>query len=190
MKVLAINTSPRPAGNTAAALNAVLQVAKDAGIDTELYQMGGKVYAGCRACSACKQLGGCCVNNSDGMNEIIQKMLQADAILIGSPTYFSNVTTECKALIDRVGCTCRNGGFLLKGKLGAAVVAQRKAGCNIAFAAINFLFAANQMPIVTSSYWNMTQSAALGDFANDAEGQKTMQVLGENLVELLQKLHA
>ncbi len=189
MKVLAINTSPRAKGNTAAALGTVLEKVAAAGHETEFFQMGGKLYSGCRACGQCRSnKNGRCIIESDDMNDIIAKMVEADAILIGSPTYFSNMTTECKALIDRAGYATRGGGNLLKRKVGAAVVSARRAGSNVTFAGINYFFTISEMPVVSSSYWNQTLSGPIGDYANDAEGIGTMEKLGENLLWMLEKL--
>ncbi|HZW48700.1 MAG TPA: flavodoxin family protein, partial [Bacillota bacterium] len=104
---------------------------------------------------------------------------------IGSPVYFGNVTPEVKAFIDRVGFTT---GSRLRNKVGASVVAVRRAGSNFTYAAINFFFGIKQMIIPTSSYWNMTLASAPGDVQKDAEGIRTFERLGENMAWLLKKI--
>ena len=187
MKVVAFNGSPRAKGNTYQSLLIVLEQLEKEGIETEIIQLGGLTLSGCRACGGCRQSKEPrCVQQDDGMNEFIRKILEADGVIIGSPVYFGNVTPEVKALIDRVGYTT---GSLLKNKVGAAVVAVRRAGSNFTYAAINFFFGIKQMIIPTSSYWNMTLARAEGDVQQDEEGKKTFVTLGENMVWLLKKVN-
>jgi multimeric flavodoxin WrbA len=139
MKVVAFNGSPRVNGNTAQSLKIVLAELATEGIETELVQVGGSKLFGCRACGRCGELrNGRCAREDDEMNSLIAKAAEADGILIGSPTYFSNVTPEIKAFIDRCGFVSKaNGGDLLRGKVGAPVVAVRRSGANFVYAAIN-----------------------------------------------------
>ena len=187
MKVVAFNGSPRPKGNTYQSLRIVLEQLEREGIETEIVQIGGNLLAGCRACGECRQSGEPrCALPDDGMNGYIQKILEADGVIIGSPVYFGNVTPEIKALIDRVGYTT---GSKLKNKVGASVVAVRRAGSNFTYAAINFFFGIKQMIIATSSYWNMTIARNIGDVQNDEEGIRTFVTLGENMAWLLRKVN-
>jgi multimeric flavodoxin WrbA len=117
-------------------------------------------------------------------------MAKADAIILGSPTYFADVSTEMKALIDRSGMVGRANGELYKRKLGAAVVAVRRAGSIHAFDTMNHFFQISQMIIVGSSYWNIGIGREKGEAADDAEGIKTMTQLGENMAWLLAKVKA
>ncbi len=130
-----------------------------------------------------------CAINNDIFNEIFQKTIDADAIIIGSPTYFANVTTEVKAFIDRAGLVARANEFLYKRKIGSAVVAVRRAGSISVFDAIHKLFFANQMIVPGSSYWNLGIGGAPGDAINDDEGITTMNNLGKNIAWLLKKLN-
>jgi multimeric flavodoxin WrbA len=191
MKVVAFNGSPRQDGNTAQSLRIVLSELEREGIETELVQLGGKKVYGCLACGRCwESQDQRCVRQDDEMNGFIQKMKEADGILIGSPTYFSNVSTEVKALIDRCGFVNKaNGGEILRGKVGAAVVSVRRAGSNFTYAAINFFFGIAEMIIPGSSYWNMTLSLEPGDVQKDEEGIETFQTLGRNMADLLRRLH-
>ena len=128
IKVLAVNGSPRHEGNTAGMLKTVLEVCKDAGFETELYQAGGRTLKGCLACGACrKQHQGKCVTD-DWINELYPKMVAADAIILGSPTYFSDLTPDMKVVIDRCGYIGRGDGNAFSRKIGAAVSAVRRAG--------------------------------------------------------------
>ncbi len=189
MKVVAFNGSPRVNGNTAQSLKIVLDELKSEGIETELVQLGGRKVFGCLACQKCREnKNNRCVREDDDMNLFIEKMISADGIIIGSPTYFSNVTTEVKALIDRCGYVTKSNGGVLKGKVGAAVVSVRRAGSNFVYSAINFFFGISEMIVPGSSYWNMTLACNPGDVQNDEEGIRTFQNLGKNMAWLLKKI--
>jgi len=190
MKVVAINGSARKDGNTAILINNVLQELEKDGIGTELIQLAGKKIRGCLACMKCfENKDQRCANKDDVLNECLEKMLEADGIIFGSPTYFSNVSTEIKALIDRSGLVAIANGHLFKRKVGAAVVAVRRAGSVSVFDAINHFFFINQLIVPGSIYWNMGFGLEKGEVAKDEEGIQTMKVLGENMAWLLKKLH-
>jgi len=189
MKVVGFNGSPRKGGNTELLLNEVLKVISAHGIDTEIVQVGGTDINGCRACMLCrKENDGRCHNNSPAMNEFISKMEEADGVLIGSPVYYTDVTSEIKALIDCAGYS-QGPGKRLRHKPGAAVIAVRRAGSTHAFDTINHFFLINEMIIPGSTYWNMGIGKAKGDVLNDEEGIKTMQTLGENFVFILKAIN-
>lgn len=189
MKVVAFNGSPRREGNTAQALRIVLAELEKEGIETELVQLGGRKVFGCLACRKCAEYkNNRCIREDDEMNTFITKALQADGIIIGSPTYFSNVTSEVKAFIDRCGIVARANGNPLKGKVGAAVVSVRRAGANFVYAAINFFFGITEMIVPGSNYWNMTVARDPGDIQKDEEGILTFKTLGKNMAGLLKKL--
>jgi multimeric flavodoxin WrbA len=189
MKALAINGSPRESGNTAEMLNTVLNVLKDGGVETELYQAGGKPVQGCKACGQCRKNVSQCVID-DWVMDVYKKMVEADAIIIGSPTYFADLTPETKAVIDRCGYVARSANNAFSRKIGAAVSAVRRAGGIYTLDSIQHFFFINDMVVPGSTYWNMSLSRDLGDFPNDKEGVGTMQRLGENILWLLQKLKA
>jgi len=191
MKVLAINGSPRRDGNTSLLLAEVLKPLVSAGHEAEVVQLGGKMVHGCTACLKCKSdpIQKCHIKN-DAINTVIEKMIDADAIIIGSPVYFADVTTEIKALIDCAGYVTRAGGNLLKQKIGAAVIAVRRAGELHAFDSINHFFLINQMIVPGSNYWNIAIGRDKGDVLNDEEGMLTMETLGKNIGWLLQKIHS
>ncbi|NTW05613.1 MAG: flavodoxin family protein [Peptococcaceae bacterium] len=183
MKVVAFNGSPKPEGNTARSIRIVFGELEKEGIETEFVQLGGKKVFGCLACMKCRENGdNRCVRTDDEMNTYIEKIIEADGIIIGSPTYFSNVSSEVKALIDRSGFAARS---LLKGKVGVPVVAARRAGSNFVYSAINFYFGISEMIIPGANYWNL----ALGNIDEDQEGIKTFQTLGKNMAWLLKKIN-
>jgi len=191
MKVVAFNGSPRPAGNTSLLLNKVLEVLRAEGIETELIQVGGQALMGCHACYGCFETKNSeCSITDDPMNGWIEKMSKADGILFGSPTYFSNVTSEMKALIDRAGMVARANGHLYSRKVGAAVVAVRRAGALPTFDAINHFFLISQMIVPGSIYWNLGIGRNPGEVESDEEGLRTMQTLGENMAWLMKKVRS
>ena len=191
MKVIAINGSARKNGNTTHLINMVFEELKSEGIETELIELAGKNIKNCLACLKCFETKDKkCIIKTDMLNEIIEKMANADAIILGSPTYFANVTPEIKALIDRAGLVGIANDYLFDRKAGAAVVAVRRAGSTNTFDAINKFFFINQMIVPGSSYWNMGLGLKPGDVDNDEEGIKTMKDLGQNMAWLLKKINA
>ncbi len=190
MKVIAFNGSPRKNGNTSIMISRVFDELQKHDIETELFQLGGKNIRGCMACLKCfENRDQRCSMKKDILNECIEKMLEADGMILGSPTYFSNVSTEMKALIDRAGLVAKANDDMLRRKAGAAVVAVRRAGSIHVFNSINHFFFINQMVVPGSSYWNMGIGYDKGDVEKDEEGIQTMKVLGENMAWLLRKLH-
>lgn len=190
MKVIAFNGSPREDGNTAALLDIVLGELREEGIETDLYQLGGKQIQGCRACYACVQnKDRRCAVQDDVLNECVELMESADGMIIGSPTYFSNVTAEVKALIDRAGLVAKANGDMFRRKAGAAVVAVRRAGSIHVFNSINHFFLINQMIVPGSIYWNMGIGGSPGEVGSDEEGVATMKALGVNIAWLMKRLH-
>ena len=191
MKVLAINGSARKDGNTAILIRKVLAELEREGIETELIQLSGKIIRGCTACDMCtKNLDERCVVEGDLINELIGKMKNADGIILGSPVYFSTMTSELKAVIDRVGRVARANDGLLNRKVGAAVVAVRRAGALTTFNSINHFFLVENMMVVGSSYWNLGIGRNIGEVEDDEEGMRTMEDLGKNMAWLLKKVNA
>ncbi|NCD22662.1 MAG: flavodoxin family protein [Spartobacteria bacterium] len=185
MKVLAINGSPRKGGNTELLLRKILEPLAAAGHQTEYVQVGGTRIRGCTACGACGRMKNKrCVIEDDVFNLVFAKMLEADAIAIGSPVYFADVTAETKALIDRAGRVARTNGGLLHRKIGAAAVAARRGGAIHAVDTINHLFLANQMVVPGSTYWNFSLGRDPGDVLADEEGLANMRDLGEQIAWL------
>ncbi len=188
MKVVAFNGSPRKDGNTATLLGVVLGELEGLGIETELVHLKGPL-SGCIACFKChEKKDGRCALDKDMVNECIEKMSGADGIILGSPTYFADLTPELKALIDRAGFVGKANGEMFKRKVGVAVVAVRRAGAIHVFDSINHFFLINQMIIAGSSYWNIGMGLAEKDVEKDAEGIQTMRTLGQNMGWLLKKI--
>lgn len=189
MKVVAINGSARKDGNTAILLNYVLRELEAEGIETELIQLSGKTIHGCLACRTCgTRKDGRCAQKDDYGNECIEKMAAADGILLGSPTYVTDVSAEMKALIDRACLVGRSNGGMMRRKVGAAVVAVRRAGAIQAFDTINHFFLISEMIVPGSSYWNIGIGNDKGDVEKDAEGIATMRTLGRNMAWVLKRV--
>ena len=189
MKVVAVNGSARKGGNTAQLIEAAFLPLREAGIECELIELAAKDVRGCTACRKCfeakdKQ----CHGRKDYLNEIMPKIWEADAIILGSPTYFADVTPEIKAFMDRVGyVSIANGGLLVR-KPAAAVVAVRRGGGIHTFASLNHWFGIAQMITVGSTYWNLGYGREKGEVQEDAEALRNMANLGENMAWLLGKL--
>ncbi|MBM4332844.1 MAG: flavodoxin family protein [Deltaproteobacteria bacterium] len=191
MKVVAINGSARKEGNTFILLNVVLDELRNEGIESELISLAGKPIQGCMACYQCfKNKDFRCAVDKDIVNECLAKMREGDGILLGSPTYFSDVSAGMRALIERSGLVARANDYMFKRKVGAGVIAVRRAGSIPAFNSINLFLLYNQMLIPGSSYWNMAIGREPGEVKNDAEGMQTMKTLGQNMAWLLKKLQA
>jgi multimeric flavodoxin WrbA len=191
MKVLAINGSARQNGNTALLINHVFSALQAEGIETELVQLGGHAIRGCSGCNTCTKLQNRrCSITGDPVNDIIAKMAEADGIILGSPVYFTDVTPELKALIDRSGRVARANGLLFKRKVGAGVIAVRRGGATHALDTIYHFLHITQMIIPGAPYWNFGIGRDVGDVEKDEEGIANMKGLGENIAWLLKKLHA
>ncbi|HET97254.1 MAG TPA: flavodoxin family protein [Desulfurivibrio alkaliphilus] len=189
MKVVAFSGSARKGGNTATLLNKVLAELAAAGIETELVELAGKPVSGCIACYKCfKNKDRRCAVGKDFINDCLAKMEAADGIILGSPTYFADVSAGMKALIERCGMVARANNDMFKRKVGAGVVAARRAGAYHVFNSLNAFFLIGQMIVVGSSYWNIGIGREPGEVAQDPEGIKTMSDLGRNMAWLLKQL--
>jgi len=190
MKVVALNGSARKNGNTAILLNTVLEELQREGMETELIQMGGIALPGCRACYKCfKNKNRHCSVETDMLNEVIDKMLAAEGILLGSPTYFSDVSANMRAFIERCGFVARANDYMFKRKVGAAVVAVRRAGAIPAFSGMNLFLHYMQMIMPGSSYWSMALGRDIGDVRKDEEGMQIMRDLGRNMAWLMKQIY-
>lgn len=190
MKVVAFNGSARKGGNTAILVERVAEELEKEGIATEMVQLAGEKIRGCTACRGCiENKDRRCTIEDDVVNDCIAKMIEADGIILASPTYFADISAEMKALIDRAGFVARVNGEIFRRKVGAAVVAVRRAGAIHAFDSINHFFFISQMIVPGSSYWNVGLGLAKGDVLEDEEGLETMRVLGENMAWLLKKIN-
>jgi multimeric flavodoxin WrbA len=189
MKVIAFNGSARKDGNTALLIKRAFEELKKENIETELIQLSGEKLQGCIACRKCfSTKNKRCAVTDDSINNYIQKMLEADGIILGSPTYFADCTILIKALIERAGMVARANDHMFKRKIGAAVIAVRRAGAIHAFDSINHFFTISQMITVGSSYWNIGIGREIGEASKDEEGLDTMATLGKNMAWLLNKV--
>ena len=189
IKIVAFNTSPRQDGNTAILIKEIFKELAAAKIKTELIQLAGQQLQGCIACGKCAvNKNNQCALKGDPLNAYLAKMIQADGIIIGSPTYFADCTANAKALLERAGMVSRANNNLLKRKVGAAVVAVRRGGAIHTFDSINHFFTISEMIIVGSVYWNLGIGRLIGEVNHDPEGLETMQALGRNMAWLLKKI--
>ena len=190
MKVIAFNGSPRKNGNTAAMLREVLKPIEAAGIATELVQVGGVLLHGCKACGACAEMKNMeCAQRDDPVNGWIQKMVSADGILFGSPSYFSGLTPELKALMDRAGFVAVMNGRAFARKVGAAVCVYRRAGGVNVMDQINHMMLMSRMIVPGSTYWNLGVGRLPGEALNDAEALANMKDLGETFAWLIRRIN-
>jgi multimeric flavodoxin WrbA len=189
MKVVAVSGSARRGGNTAQLVEAVFVPLREAGIECELIQMAGEDARGCTACLSCQGTKDRqCHGRKDFVNDILPKLWEADGIILGSPTYFADVSPEIKALVDRAGYVSMANGGLLAKKVGAAVVAARRGGAIHVFDSLNHLFFISQMIVVGSTYWNLGYGREKGEVQGDEEAMRNMANLGFNMAWLLGKL--
>ncbi len=189
MRVLGINGSPRRDGNTGVMVGWVLDELTKLGVETEMFHLAGKPLRGCIDCRRCfVNKDQRCNMRGDALNSIIERMMGADAMVIGAPTYFANVNAEVKALIERVGMVAAANDHMFKRKVGAAVVSARRGGAIDTFNAINHLYLHAEMIVPGSSYWNMGFAPKGRDIEDDAEAERTMRTLGQNMFWVLEKI--
>ncbi|MBR3522887.1 MAG: flavodoxin family protein [Prevotella sp.] len=188
MKVLLINGSPRKKGNTFLALSEVAKTLEQQGIETEIVQIGTKAVRSCIACGQCavKQLGRC-VFDDDICNRVVEKLDTADALVVGSPTYYGQPNGAVLSLIQRMFFSA---GAKVQNKPAASVCICRRGGATTAFQTLNMAFEMMNMPVVTSQYWNIVYGRSEGEAALDTEGMQTMRTLGNNMAWMLKKIHA
>lgn len=190
MKVIGINGSPRKAGNTALLIQTVFNELNRQKIETELISLAGQNIRGCIACGVCiAQKNKQCVMTDDFFNVCLEKMIEADGIILGSPVYSTGVTSQIKALIDRASMVLAANKGLLKHKVGAAVVAARRGGAISSFDTLTHFLHSKEMFLVGSTYWNMVYGNSIGEVEQDQEGMANMKNLGENMGWLLRKIH-
>ncbi|CUH94733.1 hypothetical protein P22_0799 [Propionispora sp. 2/2-37] len=186
MKVVAFNGSPKKEGNTYSAIQMVAQELEKENISVEIVHVGNKAVRGCLACNHCaKNLNEQCVINTDSVNEWIQKMKEADGIILGSPVYYSAIAGTMKAFVDRAFYVCAANNQLLRHKVGTSVVAVRRSGGIPTFDQLNHYFTISEMLVPSSNYWNVIHGTEPGETEQDEEGKLIMKVLGQNMAWLL-----
>lgn len=187
MKVVAIHTSARKNGNTATLIQQVFKVIEKNGIETEVIDLAGKIIEPCKACWACSGKGNC-VHANDMFQKIFEKMKEADAILLATPVYSANISSTMQAILERAAVICDMNPGILKHKVGAGIVAGRRAGALNAFDALNHFFLNHEMFVTGSTYWNIAYGRLPKEVEQDVEGMQTMKDLGENMSYLMRAL--
>ncbi len=183
MKVLLINGSPRPHGNTALALSEMKKIFDESGVETALYHIGSKPVRGCIACNSCKKSGQCAFD--DAVNEVAPAFKECSGIVIGSPVYYASANATVIAFLDRLFYSTP---FDKTMKVGAAVVSARRGGLSATFDEINKYFTISGMPVASSQYWNSVHGREPGEAAQDAEGMQTMRTLARNMTFLMKSI--
>lgn len=191
MKVMGFNGSARKDGNTSILIQKVFEELEAEGIETKLVNLGSKSVNGCLACMKCHEnKDGHCVQKKDELNDWLDEMKACNGIILGTPVYFADISGQIKCFIDRTGMVSRANGNMFQRKVGAGVVAVRRAGSVSAFHSLNAYFTIAEMIIVGSSYWNMGYGRDKGEVLQDGEGLQTMANLGKNMAWLIKTLEA
>ena len=183
MKVLMLNGSPRSNGNTAIALWEMEAVFREAGVETEIVQVGNKAIRGCIACGRCYETGRCVFE--DAVNELAPKLEEADGLVVASPVYYASANATLIACLDRLFYSTH---FDKTMKVGASVVCARRGGCSATFDELNKYFTISNMPIASSQYWNSIHGRTQGEAEMDEEGKQTMRVLARNMTFLMKSI--
>ena len=183
MKVLMINGSPRPNGNTSLALQEMETIFKAEGIETEIVQVGNKAIRGCIACGKCAEKGRCVFN--DAVNEVAPKFEACDGLVVGSPVYYTSANATLVAFLTRLFFSTP---FDKTMKVGAAVAVARRGGLSATFDELNKFFTISGMPVASSQYWNSVHGREPGQAAQDAEGLQTMRTLARNMTFLMRSI--
>lgn len=183
MKVLIINGSPNPRGNTAYALNQMIEVFQADGVETELIQVGNKDIRGCIGCRKCRSTGKCVFD--DLVHEVSPMLAAADGVVVASPVYYASANGTLVAFLDRLFYSNQAN---LAMKVGASVAVARRGGCTATFDQLNKYFTINAMPLASSCYWNMAHGAAPGEARQDAEGIHTVRTLAQNMTFLMRSI--
>jgi multimeric flavodoxin WrbA len=183
MKVLMVNGSPHPNGNTATALAEMQKVFKEEGVETTLLQVGNKAIRGCVACGSCREKGKCVFD--DAVNEAAPLFEAADGLVVGTPVYYASANATVVAFLDRLFFSAP---FDKTMKVGAAVAVARRGGCSATFDELNKYFTISGMPVAPSQYWNSVHGLVPGEAEKDAEGLQTMRTLARNMTFLMKSI--
>ena len=180
MKVLLVNGSPHQEGSTYTCLKEVEQVLNDCGILTQIFQVGTDPISSCRGCGACNELKKCVIN--DKVNEFVELAKSADGYIFGSPVHYAGAYGNLISFMNRVFFSAsRSGEEIFRLKPASAIVCARRAGCTSAFDELNKFFSINEMPIISSRYWNMAFGSNAEQVKQDEEGMQIMRILGHNM---------
>ena len=191
MKVVAFNGSPHKKGNTYNAIETVAKELEKEGIEVEIVHVGNKAIRGCIACGGCsRNQNERCVLDKDEVNEWMQKMKEADGIILGSPVYYSAIAGTMKSFLDRAFYVASSNGGMFRHKVGASVVAVRRSGGIPVFDQLNNYINYSEMIMPTSNYWNVAYGTAPGEVTQDEEGMQIMRVLGKNMAWMMKVVEA
>lgn len=191
MKIVAINGSPKKEGNTAHALRLVLEPLEKAGYETEIIHIGGVAIGGCLACGVCgKTKDEKCVITNDSVNDCIQKLKEADGIILGSPVHYSGISGAMKSFLDRVFYVAGANGNLFRHKVAAGIVAVRRSGGTAALDQLYKYLMYSEMLLPSSNYWHVIHGATPGEVLSDTEGVQIMSLLGANMAWTLSLVEA
>ena len=183
MKVLLVNGGPHKEGCTYTALTEIEKELNKEGIETEIFWVGVKPIAGCIACHKCDEIGKCVFN--DVVNEFAEKAKEADGFIFGSPVHYAAASGAITSFMDRLFYSTFNTPDVFRLKPAAAIVSARRAGTTATFDQLNKYFAMNQMPIISSRYWNMVHGGTPEEVKKDEEGMQIMRILGKNMAYFL-----
>ncbi len=183
MKVLILNGSPRPEGNTTLAIAEAVKVLHAEGIETEVIRVGNQDIRGCIACASCRKTGKCVFD--DAVNEIAEKFRDADGLIAASPVYYASANSTLTACLDRLFYSC---SFDTTMKVGAAIAVARRGGCSASFDQLNKYFTISGMPVASSQYWNSVHGTAPGEAAQDLEGLQTVRTMARNMAFLIKSI--
>ena len=184
MKVLLINGSPKTNGNTAFALDQMVDVFQSEGVSAEIIQVGNQSIRGCTACGGCYKLGKCVFD--DLVNEVAEKLQDADGLVVASPVYYASPNGTLLSFLDRLFYS--SGHVDKRMKVGASVVVARRGGCTASMDVLNKYFTISQMPVASSTYWNIIHGSKPGESEQDAEGIRTVRNLAKNMVFLMRSV--
>ncbi|CEQ11824.1 multimeric flavodoxin WrbA family protein [[Clostridium] sordellii] len=191
MKVVAFNGSPHKKGNTYNAIETVAKELEKEGIEVDIVHVGNKAIRGCIACGGCsRNQNERCVLDKDEVNEWIQKMKEADGIILGSPVYYSAIAGTMKSFLDRAFYVASSNGGMFRHKVGASVVAVRRSGGIPVFDQLNNYINYSEMIMPTSNYWNVAYGTVPGEVTQDEEGMQIMRVLGKNMAWMMKVVEA
>ena len=183
MNVLILNGSPKPDGNTAVAINEIVKVFDEEGIESKVIHIGNKAIRGCVSCNSCSKTGKCVFD--DEVNKIAPEFEAADGLIVASPVYYASANATLVACLDRLFYST---GFDKTMKVGASVVVARRGGCSATYDELNKYFTISGMPVASSQYWNSVHGNAPGEAAKDAEGLQTMRTLARNMSFLMKSI--
>lgn len=183
MKVLFINGSPRKGGNTSIAIDEMVKVFKEEGIESQILEIGNKAIRGCIACYSCSKTGKCAFD--DGVNEAAKIFEQADGLVLATPVYYASANGTIISFLDRLFCST---SFDKTMKVGASIAVARRGGCSATFDELNKYFTISGMPVASSQYWNSVHGRQKGEATQDLEGLQTMRTLARNMAFLMKSI--